>query len=106
VTASDLEARRARSTALFNNRHFAECAAHLLQVSGLGAEFVTVRKIAATSGLADSVVRPIILRLTDAGALERLPRLGGTRSPQYYRLVDTTLLTWVALREVVDEPAD
>lgn len=102
VIASDLEARRAKSAALFNNRHFAECAAHLLAVSKDGADLITVRQIAAASQLADSLVRPVVLRLVDAGVLEKLPRLGGGRSPQYYRLIDSALLTWVSLTGLVD----
>ena len=94
------EARRSKSAALFNNRHFADCAAHLLRLSNAGAhaeEFVTVRQVAASTQLADSVVRPVVLRLVDAGALERLPRSGGGRSAQYYRVLDARLLKWVAL---------
>jgi hypothetical protein len=104
VTAPDLEARRARSAALFNNRHFAECAQHLLEASKSGAEFVTVRQIAAASQLADSLVRPVMLRLVDAQVLDKLPRVGGGRSPQYYRLVDTTLLGWVAVADTAPAP--
>jgi hypothetical protein len=101
VTVLDGEARRAKSAALFNNRHFAECSAHLLEVSKSGVEFVTVRQIAAASQLADSLVRPVVLRLTDAGVLEKLPRLGGGRSPQYYRVVDAGLLAWASLAQPV-----
>ena len=86
-----------KSAALFNNRHFAECAAYLLEVSKSGEEFVTVRQVAAASQLADSLVRPVLLRLVDAGVLEKLPRLGRGRSPQYYRLADVALLTWASL---------
>ncbi|MEZ5097054.1 MAG: hypothetical protein R2731_13705 [Nocardioides sp.] len=101
MTVLDGEARRAKSAALFNNRHFAECAAHLIEVSKSGAEFVTVRQIAAASQLADSLVRPVVLRLVDAGVLEKLPRLGGGRSPQYYRVVDAEILNWVSLAHSV-----
>lgn len=97
------EARRAKSAALFNNRHFADCAAHLLGVSKSGAEFVTVRQIAAASQLADSLVRPVVLRLVDAGVLEKLPRLGGGRSPQYYRVVDAEVLAWASLTDSVND---
>jgi hypothetical protein len=103
VTVPDGEARRAKSAALFNNRHFAECAAHLLEVSKSGAEFVTVRQIAAASQLADSLVRPVVLRLADAGVLEKLPSLGSGRSPQYYRVIDAGLLAWVSLTESVSD---
>ncbi|WP_436700676.1 hypothetical protein [Nocardioides sp. BYT-33-1] len=102
MTVPDGEARRARSAALFNNRHFADCAAHLLTASKSGAEFVTVRQIAAASQLADSLVRPVVLRLVDAGVLEKLPRLGSGRSPQYYRVVDADLLAWASLTKSVN----
>lgn len=101
VSDPHVEARRNKSAALFNNRHFAECAQHLLALSQPSSEegevFVTVRQVAAASQLADSLVRPVVLRLVDAGVLERLPRMGGGRSPQYYRVLDAALLTWAAL---------
>ncbi|MFN8190979.1 MAG: hypothetical protein U0R78_11175 [Nocardioidaceae bacterium] len=103
MSVPDGEARRAKSAALFNNRHFADCSAHLLEMSKSGAEFVTVRQIAAASQLADSLVRPVVLRLTGAGVLEKLPRLGGGRSPQYYRVVDAGLLAWASLTHPVDD---
>jgi predicted transcriptional regulator of viral defense system len=103
VTDPEGEARRAKSAALFNNRHFAECAVYLLDASNSGAEFVTVRQIAAASQLADSLVRPVLLRLVDAGVLEKLTRLGGGRSPQYYRVVDAQLLAWVSLTTSVND---
>jgi hypothetical protein len=97
VTAPELGARRAKSVALYNNRHFTECASHLLVVWKSGEEFVTVRQGAAASQLSDSLVRPVVLRLVGSGVLEKLPHMGGGRSPQYYSPIDTTLLTRVSL---------
>jgi hypothetical protein len=85
MTEDPVEARRARSAALFNNSHVAEV---VLQIAALtrhdAGEFVTTRKIAARTGLADSLVRPVVLRLEAAELLDRLPRLGGSRSEQFF----------------------
>ncbi|MGL5826774.1 MAG: hypothetical protein ACRCYU_18485 [Nocardioides sp.] len=93
------EARRLRSSAMFNNRYFAECAAHVVAVSNGGQDMITVRQVAARSGLADSLVRPVLLRLAEARVLEKLPRMGGGRSPQYYRVLDLELLRWASLSQ-------
>jgi hypothetical protein len=79
------EARRGRSVALFNNSHFADV---VLQVAAITehnvSEFVTTRKVAAATGLGDSLVRPVVLRLESAGMLNRLPRMGRPRSEQNF----------------------
>ena len=84
VEIGDREARAARSAALFNNSHFAEVAARVADLSRAHGGMVTTRMVASVSGLADSIVRPVLLRLVDAGVLGKLPRAGSGRSPQFY----------------------
>lgn len=102
MTDAELEARRARSAALFNNRYFADVAVHALAVSSHGEDLFTARMIASETGLADSVVRPVLLRMVDAEVLERLPRAGGGRSAQYYAVKDGGLLA--RLSELFEVP--
>ena len=77
MAGSEREARATRSAALFNNRYFAEVAEEALRVSNAGRDMITTRMIASASGLADSLVRPVLLRLIDAQILEKLARAGG-----------------------------
>lgn len=90
------EARRSRSFALFNNRHMADVVQHALRVTDRGEDLFTTRMVAASTGLADSVVRPVILRLVDAEIVTRLPRLSTGRSAQYFRVLDADALGQVA----------
>lgn len=57
------------SAALFNNAAFTEvlASAHRLIAAGNGE--VTTRQVAAATGRADSVVRPVMIRLVGAGLL-------------------------------------
>lgn len=86
------EPRQSRSGALFNNRHFAEVATAALAVSQDGTTMFTTRMVAASTGLADSVVRPVLHRLVDAQALGKLPRGGGGRTAQYFQVLETHTL--------------
>lgn len=97
------EARRARSAALFNNRHFADVARAASTVAQSNGRMLTTRMVAAATGLSDSVVRPILLRLLEAEAIVRLPRAGGSRTAQYYGVANAALLLTVA--ELADHPA-
>lgn len=81
------EARRARCSALFNNRHFADVAEAVLAALRHGDELVTAREIASSTGLADSVVRSVLLRLVEGDVLLKTPRMGGGRSPQHYQVI-------------------
>lgn len=87
-----IEARQARSGALFNNRHFADVAGAALAISRSRSDMLTVRMIASWTGLADSVVRPVLLRLVEANVFEKLPRAGAARGAQYYRILEPTTL--------------
>lgn len=87
-----VDARQARSGALFNNRHFADVAGAALAIGRSRSDMLTVRMIASSTGLADSVVRPILLRLVEAHVLGKLPRAGAARGAQYYRILEPTIL--------------
>ncbi|MBA3915345.1 MAG: hypothetical protein H0X25_16125 [Acidobacteriales bacterium] len=95
MDSAEAEARRLRSLALFGNRYFADV---VLAVDALATPpegLATVRQVAAALGLADSLVRPVILRLAAAQVVVDLPRLGGPRSALHYRV--TTSSTWEPL---------
>lgn len=96
VGDSSVEARRARSTALFNNSYVVDVVLHIATLTrGNANEFITTRKIAASTGLGDSLVRPVMLRLEAAELLRRLPRMGGPRSEQFFLRAATN--DWAAL---------
>lgn len=81
---------RRRSAALFGNEKTVEV------ILALHAEApATAQTIAAKTGIAHSLVRDALVRLTAGGAVQLLPRLGGSRSPQYYQPTHDEL--WVAL---------
>lgn len=98
---------RSRSGALFNNRYFADVAAAALAVTQDDTAVFTSRMVASSTGLADSLVRPVLHRLVDAHVLDKLPRVGGGRSAQYYQVLEGTALE--AIRDLAgsddaDEP--
>ncbi|WP_406393700.1 hypothetical protein OG806_24750 [Streptomyces sp. NBC_00882] len=74
----DVEAREAlrrRSSALFGNRYMAEVVVAIVDVtSATGDTPVTVRMVASRTGLTDSLVRPVVKRLVDAGLLDPQPQ--------------------------------
>lgn len=69
-------AARLRSAAVFGNRFFADVAIAVDRLSGTGDAGVTVRMVAADTGLADSAVRPVMRRLHDGGLLAEGTRNG------------------------------
>ena len=89
---------RDRSAALFNNCHLVEIVNAIAQV---GKTTFTTRHIATKTGLADSVVRPVILRLLDSGLIERaappLTRSRG-RAPNFLRV--TASSGWAELKSL------
>jgi len=60
------------------------------RLSGPGGDGVTVRMIAADTGLVDSVVRPVMRRLCDGGLVAE-PDRAGARSALHYRVRRTPL---------------
>lgn len=89
------EARQRQSAALFNNTYYADVVLQIAALSRKPHHFVTTRKIAAAAGLADSLVRPVVLRLEAAELLGRLPRLGGRRGEQHFMC--STSAAWINL---------
>ena len=99
------EARQRLSASLFNNCYYADVVLQIAALSLKPDHFVTTRKIAAASGIGDSLVRPVVLRLEAAGMLRRLPRMGGRRSEQHF--ARSTSAPWdhlVGLCGSLDEP--
>lgn len=89
---------RAVSHDLFGNSAFvevAESADRILYADGAGGT-VTTRQVAAATGSSDSVVRPVMLRLTAVGLLVALPKTGAANGPQPYARGDAE--AWTALR--------
>lgn len=85
MTEANAEARQRLSAALFNNSYYADVVLAIASLARTPEQFVTTRKIAAASGIGDSLVRPVVLRLEAGGFLARLPRMGGRRSEQNYQ---------------------
>jgi hypothetical protein len=65
------------------------------ELAPTAANRVTTRMIASNSGLSDSLVRPVVLRLTESGILAPIARTGGPRSTLRYQVLGTDL--WAAL---------
>jgi hypothetical protein len=95
VAADGHEAWQERSAAIFGNRYFAEVVMAADRLSAMGDVFVTTRMVAAVTGLGDSLVRPVMRRLSAAGLIAELPRTGGPRSTLNYQVVRNPL--WEAI---------
>lgn len=89
------EARQRKSAALFNNSYYVDVVLQIAALSRKPHDFVTTRKIAAASGLSDSLVRPVVLRLEAAELLRRLPRMRGRRGEQHF--ARSTSSGWINL---------
>lgn len=85
------EAGRLRSAAVFGSRFFADVVIAVDRLPGAGDAGVTVRTVAADTGLADSVVRPVMRRLCDGGLVAEAARGSGARSPLHYQVRRTPL---------------
>lgn len=81
--SDDAESRRDVSAALFNNRYLLPVVESIRAHLATGDTMVTVRQVAQAGQLADSLVRPVVLRLTASALLRPLPRRG-PRAPQFY----------------------
>jgi hypothetical protein len=104
VADSIREARQRLSASLFNNMYLADVVLQIAALARTSDQFVTTRKIAAASGLGDSLVRPVVMRLEEGGFLRRLPRMGGRRSEQYFaRSTSTAWRTLVRLCRSLDD---
>lgn len=90
--------RREYSAALFGNSYVVDVVMAIGRLAGDAEAFVTTRTVASDSGLADSLVRPVMLRLVDAGLLVPLARPGGSRSTLPYQVQRDHL--WSALAKI------
>jgi hypothetical protein len=86
VQADEHPSLRDRSAAVFGNRFFVEVVAAVERLSGPEDGFVTTRRVANDTGISDSVARPVMLRLRNAGLIAELPREGGPRSTLLYQV--------------------
>jgi DNA-binding transcriptional ArsR family regulator len=86
-----IRALRLRSRLLFGNSHRLEVGAYIAR-----HKVVTIREIAAALGVADSLVRPNLKRLEEAGLLEAIPR---SDRNQYFERADDDYFA-VCRREV------
>ena len=98
MTKGRVENGRDRSAALFNNRHLVEVVNAIAKV-GPRKSFTT-RQIATTTELADSVVRPAILRLLDSGLIEPTTSAmtGRGRPPNFLRITSSS--GWLELKSL------
>ncbi|MBF6339852.1 winged helix-turn-helix transcriptional regulator [Nocardia abscessus] len=87
-----------RSAALFNNRHLVTVV-HAISSGQVTPKF-TNRQIAGATGLPDSVVRPILRRLRDAGVITPVvDHMTGARGAKYFQAVANTT-AWTSLTEL------
>jgi hypothetical protein len=107
VQADEHALLRDRSAALFGNRSFAEVVTAIDRLSGPEDGFVTTRRVASDTGIGDSLTRPVMLRLRNAGLISELPREGGPRSTLLYQVRRGPLWTAVlaACLATIDETA-
>lgn len=91
VTA-DREATRRTSAAVFGNEKTVEVVLALVAANGLAR----ATDIVQSTGIAHGMVRPVLKRLLDAGALSAMPRRGGTRGELYFEIADDGLWRSIA----------
>lgn len=90
--------RREYSAALFGNRFVAEVVAAIQWLAPAHDSAVTTRMVASRTGLSDSLVRPVMRRLAEAGLLVPTERTGGPRSTLRYQIRREPL--WSAVTEM------
>lgn len=83
---NDREPARRRSAAAFGSRFFGEVVTAVDRLSRGEDAGVTARMVAAETGLADSVVRPVMRRLCESGLLAEDARRSGARSALRYQV--------------------
>jgi len=95
VDPTERESWRDCSVALFGNRFVVDVVLGIRELAPTAETFVTTRMVASKTTLGDSLVRPVMLRLENAGILARLPRSGGPRSVLHFQVRQRPL--WEAL---------
>lgn len=96
-------ARRDASYAVFGNRAVVDVVQAVQALDAQDDALITTRAVAARTGMADSVVRPVMNRLARAGVLLAAPRVGGPRSSQYFTIERRSV--WDALLALCSEIA-
>lgn len=86
---------RASSAAVFGNRYMVEVVTAAVAMAPHANDLLTVRMLAHRADLADSVVRPVVRRLVDAGVFEPHSQKR-PRGPSYHRISSDRRL-WDAL---------
>ena len=110
MTDRAVETRRRLSAALFNNEKLAEVVVALDH--GGDRASATAQQIADTTGIQYGMVRDVLVRLAKSGLVVTVPKIGGSRGPQYYQPMDSEgwthlvrLATWVTTVEVASATA-
>lgn len=85
-------ATRRTSAAVFGNEKTVEVVLALVAANGLAR----ATDIVQSTGIAHGMVRPVLKRLLDAGALSAMPRRGGSRGELYFEIADHGLWEAVA----------
>jgi len=85
-------ATRRLSAAIFGNEKTVEV---ILAVAAAGG-LARATDIVQATGIAHGMVRPVLKRLLDAGAVTAMPRRGGSRGELYFEVSDRTLWTTLA----------
>lgn len=87
----DLSTTRRISASVFGNEKTVEVVLAIRMAGGLARATDIVQQ----TGIAHGMVRPVLKRLLDAGALSAMPRRGGSRGELYYEVADHEL--WEAM---------
>lgn len=84
-------ATRRLSAAVFGNEKTVEVLLAIQEANGLARTADVVQ----STGIAHGLVRPVLKRLLDAGALTAMPRRGGARGELFFEIGDERL--WAAM---------
>lgn len=88
---TDLATTRRLSAAVFGNEKTVEVVMALAAAGGLAR----ATDIVQSTGIAHGMVRPVLKRLLEAGALTAMPRRGGSRGELYFEVSNEGL--WAAI---------
>lgn len=81
--AVDTSRVRALSSAIFGNEKVVEV---VLAMDALSEpKSATAQDLNRATGIAHSMVRDVLVRLVDGELVTAVPKVGGSRSPQYYQ---------------------
>lgn len=88
---------RRMSAAVFGNEKLAE----VVQFLSTERAPATAQAVASGTGIPYSLTRDALRRLLAAGVVQELPRLGGSRGPLYYEIVEGKM--WRLFVEIAAE---